>query len=127
MSDNDRTVPAGPFGMTPRQAADLLHDAHVELLTLRRDLSDVRRVLDDAMVAVPSERERGDTSEICYRVGLLRARCLSLEVDREQLRAALKEALDGWSRWDNGELLGASMDDGETARRIAELRKLVEP
>jgi hypothetical protein len=49
------------------------------------------------------------------------------QAEREiaKLRAALKEALDWWSRWDNGELLGASMDDGETARRIAELRKLL--
>lgn len=38
-------VPAGPFGMTPQEAADRLRDAHVELLMLRGDRDELRHLV----------------------------------------------------------------------------------
>lgn len=74
-----------------------------EMDTLAAERVAVCEVLNEAMVPVPFARERGDIAELAYRVSLLRARCVSLEVDRDSLRsqlaearAALREACDGW-------------------------------
>lgn len=86
-------------------------DATIAQLTAERDSArrerdEAVRILDDARVPVPSASERSGMTELACRVSLLRARAVSLEVDRvalrEQLaslRAALVEACDVIDDW----------------------------
>ncbi len=78
MVNDNRIVPAGPFGMTPQEAADGLHDAHVELLMLRRERDRLRTALREAtngwMEALSNDvraRPTATTTEIFDRIHVL--------------------------------------------------------
>lgn len=100
-------------------------DLTAQLAAVTKERDEAERVLDDACIPVPSFPERSGMSELACRVSLLRARCISLTVEREALRAEVErlKALVA-ERYEEAEECHAAIGDAVQTKRptIAGLR-----